>query len=284
MNVNERFMNYEYVCFPQELRERLGFKFSFHYLELKRLNMMQVFWDNVKLVRDSGCSFSIEITANDDYEPYIEDIKNECINNVGAMCHVSVPRDEATGGISLYSKHSKEEFYNIWKTFDSSMFELKMRHWEERRNEFCYAGSWSGLLNLGTGEFNSCYRQPRPCWNLFEDLDQPVVFEPCGKCELPHCFNGHSFLAWGVIPEISEERYLDIRDRECTDGSHWINSTMRDQFNKRLKEVNVVLSSEEKDIIRRKHRKYKSVSYVNKISRKLVKIARRFSFNNNTCI
>ena len=33
----------DYMEFPIELRKHLGFKFSFHYLELKRLNLMDTF-------------------------------------------------------------------------------------------------------------------------------------------------------------------------------------------------------------------------------------------------
>lgn len=238
---------------PDELRSRLGFKFSFHYIEMKRLNLMEVFWDNVKLVRENGCSFSVELTANDTYEPYIDEIKSYCMKHVGALCHISVPRDEATGGIALYSQHSVKEFYEIWKGFQSPMFELKMRHWEEPRREFCYAGLWSGLLNLGTGEFNACYRQPGIMGNLFEHPDKEFKFYPTGKCEIPHCFNGHSFLAWGVIPEIHEESYLDIRDRIDNNGLHWINEEMREQFAEKLVSYNSMLNAKEKKKYLNKH-------------------------------
>ena len=39
---------FEELCeLPLEMRKRLLFKFSFHYLELKRLNMFDKFWSNV---------------------------------------------------------------------------------------------------------------------------------------------------------------------------------------------------------------------------------------------
>ena len=267
--LTERFL--EYMQLPQKLKNHLGFKFSYHYLELLRLNLMDVFWNNVRLVRDNGCSFSVELTPNDSYELYIEDIKKSCIENVGAKCHLSVPRNEASGGIELYSKHSKEEFYNIWKDFDSPMFELKMRHWEERRKEFCYAGLWSGLLNLGTGEFNACYRQPGPLGNMFENIDEKFPFCPVGKCALPHCFNGHSFLAWGIRPEIAEESYLDIRDRKSKMGS-WINSEMAEQFEQKLYENNEQLSDEEKKKYLKIHKRAKIKYDIQKVENKVHKV------------
>ena len=262
----------EYMELSAELKRHLGFKFSYHYLELKRLELYDQFWDNVRLVRDNGCSFSLELTSNDSYEPYIDEIIRTCMKEIGAVCHISVPRDEATDRISLYSKHSKDEYRKIWKVFESPMFELKMRHWEEPRKEFCYAGLWSGLLNLGTGEFNACYRQPGPIGNLFENVNQKFCFYPVGKCEVPHCFNGHSFLAFGTIPEIDEESYKDIRDRITVDGRHWINEDMREQFSKKLKQYNRELSDKEKKDFRKKHRVEKSKFVLKKMIQKISRI------------
>ena len=42
--------------FPQELRERLGFKFSYHYLELKRLGKLDVFFENAKKIHAAHSS------------------------------------------------------------------------------------------------------------------------------------------------------------------------------------------------------------------------------------
>lgn len=261
----------EYMELPDELKKRLGFKFSFHYLEMKRLNMMEIFFNNVNMVKKNGCSFSVELTANDSYEPYINEIKECCLKHVGALCHISVPRNEATDGISLYSRHNIKEFYNVWKEFDSPMFELKIRHWEEVRKEFCYAGLWSGLLNLGTGEFNACYRQPGPMGNLFQNPEKEFVFCPVGKCEVPHCFNGHSFLAWGVIPEISEESYLDIRDRIDKNGNHWINTEMRDQFKERLFRYNELYADGDKRKVINNHVINKQKFILKKIKNKIKK-------------
>jgi organic radical activating enzyme len=228
----------EMMKFPQNLKDRLGFKFSFHFLELKRLNKIDVFFDNVNLARANGCSISVEITANDTYEPYIDEIKDICIKKVGAFCHVSVPRDDGTDEIKLMSKHSFDEFYNIWKTFDSPMFEFKMRHWGENRKEFCYAGAWSGMLNIATGSLISCSCQKGTYQNIFNHTDKKINFCPVGKCKVSHCFNGHSFLTFGTIPSLDEEHYVDIRDRIDINGKHWLNDYMLKQFNCRLSDSN----------------------------------------------
>lgn len=262
----------EYMKLPDELKRHLGFKFSLHYLELKRLNMMEIFWKNVDIVRQNGCSFSVELTSNDSYEPYISEIKQTCLEHVGAICHISVPRNEATGSISLYSKHSRKDYYSIWENFNSPMFELKMRHWEEKRKEFCYAGMWSGLLNLGTGEFNACYHQPGPMGNLFENADDDFCFYPAGKCEISHCFNGHSFLAFGTIPEINEETYFDVRDRVDQNGNHWINDEMKAQFTQKLVSSNELLCDLEKKKYLKMHTRNKHKEIMTRIRRKMRRV------------
>lgn len=263
----ERFQ--EYMAFPEDLKKRLGFKFSYHYLELLRLGKMEDFWNNVRLVKQNGCTFSVELTANDGYEECIDEIKESCIKNIGALCHLSVPRNEGTRSCELMSRHTKEEFYRIWKTFESPMFEFKIRHWEEKRREICYAGLWSGILNLSTGEFTACYNQPPSGINFFEDLQKPLKFEPVCKCEMAHCFNGHSFLTFGVIPEIEEESYLDIRDRVDAEGNHWVNETMASQFSHRLKESNSILSQAEIKYYLKRHTEKKVKFNLHKLEKKL---------------
>ena len=66
--------------FPKELLKRLIFKFSFHYLELIRLNLLDTFFENVILMKNSGASITVEITPSDELEPYIDEIKEISIS------------------------------------------------------------------------------------------------------------------------------------------------------------------------------------------------------------
>ncbi|MBQ3047618.1 MAG: radical SAM protein [Clostridia bacterium] len=236
----------EYCALPSELKNRLGFKFSFHYLELIRLNLLDQFFDNIKMVKDAGCSFSLELTATDEYEPYIEDIKKICLEKVGALCHLSVPRNEPEKGIPLLSKHTKEEFYEIWKSFDSAMFENKIKHWPHKRKEFCYAGLYTGLLALENGNFTGCYKQTNHAYNIFKDLSKPIVWCPVGKCAIEHCFNAHSFLAFGNIPGLDFCTYEQVRDRVDKNGNHWLTKEMREHLSSKLDEENGTLNKKEK--------------------------------------
>lgn len=238
---------HEYVeSIDKNLLKRLGFKFSYHYLELKRLNAFEIFFSNVKTVRDSGCSFTLEITPSDELEPYIDDVISKAIFYCGAKPHVTVPRNEKESDIGILTKHTKDEFYKIWSVFDSNMFEFKMKHWQEPRKEYCYAGKWSGIVDIGLGVFSPCYCQRGYSKNIFEDVDSPFSFEAVGRCKVAHCYNSHSFLTLGVIPEINEMRYSDMRDRVTQEGKHWLNSEMNQFLSGRLDEANHLSSFKEK--------------------------------------
>ena len=224
----------KYLEFPKELRSRLGFKMSFHYLELKTKNLLETYFANVRLIRDAGCSFSVELTSNDEYEPYIKEIKEVCEKELGALCHLSVPRNEIGEDIPLLSKHTLEKYNEIWKSFDSKMFDNKIKYWGKRRNEYCHAGEYTALLNLGTGEMRACYNARGLVQNIFENTDKPILWCPIGKCKIAHCFNAHSFLAFGNIPSVDFCTYEDIRDRIDKNGNHWISEEMRLHFQTKL--------------------------------------------------
>lgn len=236
----------QYTELPKELRSRLGFKMSFHYLELKEKNLLETFFNNVRIIREAGCSFSVELTANDDYEPYIDEIKEVCMKELGALCHVTIPRDEPEENIPLLSKHSLEEFNEIWKTFNSDMFDNKMKIWGEKRKEYCHAGLYSALLHLGTGDLRPCYNIRGMSQNIFENPEKPIVWCPVGKCKTAHCFNGHSFLAFGDIPSVDFCTYEKVRDRVDGDGNHWISEEMREHFKTKIYNNHPKLTAKDK--------------------------------------
>ena len=236
----------QFCEFPDEYRKRLGFKCSFHYLELSKRGLMDKFFDNIDLIRKHGMSMSVEMTPSDELEPYIEDVKKVCMERVGALPHVTIPRDMTKEDIVLLSKHSFDDFCAIWDTFNSDMFELKKRLWAKKRKEFCYAGEWSGLLNIGNGEMTQCYGK---CLhqNVFKNINKPIEWIPIGhNCCLPHCYNSHSLLGLGNIPEI-EGCYALERDRiDARDGSHWLNNEMREFLSHRLGDYNTEYTENEK--------------------------------------
>jgi len=245
----------EIIKFPERLLEKLFFKFSFHYLELKRLNKMETFFSNIKKIKDAGCSFTLELTPNDEFIPYIEDIIKLSQKYVGAKCQVTIARKDFDPEINILTKYNKDEYKKIWSIFDSELFKFKLPLYNEKRNEFCYAGDWSIVLNLGTGEYKQCYAQSR-LGNFYEDIDKPLNLLSVGhNCKLPHCFNAHSFLALGAIPDILEkETYALLRNRVCIDGSEWLTPKYKEFFNRKLKDYNKIYNEKEQKIIDRKNK------------------------------
>ena len=97
----------EMAGWPTELKEHLFIKFSYHFLELRRLKLTSKFFNNVRKMKDNGISFTVEVTPSDDYIPYIEEIKDECMKEIGALPHITVCRIE-NGEVPLMSKLSKD--------------------------------------------------------------------------------------------------------------------------------------------------------------------------------
>ena len=230
---------FEACCkFTEDERERLFFKFSFHYLELKKKNLIEKYFENIYMVQNAGISFTVELTPDDEYIPYISEIKQTCLKYLGALCHVTVPRDERLPDFPLMTKLSREEFFNIWSQFDSELFRFKWSIFEVRRKEYCYAGKWGIVLELGTGEYAQCYKGKR-LGNLYEDVTKPLQLYAVGNnCKEGHCFNGHAFLGFGLIPELEVSDYADQRNRICSDGKQWLSKRMENFMRSRLSEAN----------------------------------------------
>lgn len=226
------------------------YKIFLSFLELRRLKLTSKFFNNVRKMKDNGISFTVEVTPSDDYIPYIEEIKDECMKEIGALPHITVCRIE-NGEVPLMSKLSKEEFINTWSTFDSELFNFKIRIFGEKRKEFCYAGAWSYTLQLVDGTLRQCYRG-RKIQNIFEDLNKPIKEIPVGcNCLDAHCWNGHAFLAFGDIPEMKTPTFEKERNRVTEDGN-WVTQKMANFMSTKLNESNNVLNDKEKKCVNKK--------------------------------
>ena len=229
---------------PYELQKHLILKISFHFMELKSKGLLDKYFANIRLIERSDISFTVELTPSDDAIPYIDEIKDVCLKNLGALCHITVARDESKPDIPILSTLSREDYIKVWGQFDSPLFDFKMRIFGEPRKEFCYNGLWGGSINLETGSFSQCYRL-RPI-RIFDNPSIPIDFCPAGKCEKAHCYNGHSWLTLGMIPELVTPTYLEMRDRITPDGRHWVGEDMRCFLSQKLPENNRALSPEAK--------------------------------------
>lgn len=231
--------------FPEKYRNHLFFKLSFHYLELKRLNMLETFFNNIKMLKQNNISFTVELTPDDSYVPYIEEIKDICMKNLGALCHITVCRDELKPGYPLMTSMNRDDFKKTWSQFDSDLFRYKYDIFEKKRCEFCYAGLWSIVVDLKSGNYQQCYKGKK-LGNIY-DLTKPLSFCAIGNhCREGHCFNGHAFLGFGLIPGLDTTDFADMRDRKLPDGTQWLSDEMEYMMRHKLSESNHLLTNKEK--------------------------------------
>jgi len=234
--VNSKFD--EITSLPANLREKIYFEFSFHFMELKQKNLLTDFFRNINLMRDSGCSVSVDLVPNDNLIVYIDEIKQLCMENLGALCHLTIPSDASLKTKKLLSSMSYKEFTDTWKTFDSEQFNFKLKIFGEKRTEFCGAGDLSLYVFLDSGDYRQCY-DTAAAGNIYENIEKPLSFNAVGYCcPSPHCDNGHTLLTMGLMPSLKSitPTYEKARNRICADGSEWINGIMKDVLSCQLSE------------------------------------------------
>lgn len=227
-------------------KKHLFIKFSFHYLELQKRNMMEKFLDNVKKIKQAEISYTIEVTPHDELVPYIEELKEFSIEHFGAWPHITVARNEGTKNIGLLTNYSKEEYKKIWSVFHSDLFDFKLSLFNQKRGEFCYAGVWSLTVDLETGYYRQCYMGDI-LGNICDE--KSINFRAIGKCREPHCFNGHAFLALGNIPEINTVNYSMERNRVMENNEQWLGTEVNAFFSTKLSESNRIYSKSERNKI-----------------------------------
>lgn len=243
-NMLEKFLSWD-----KEQLKRLEFKCSFHYLELKKKEWLNRFVENVHKIWDAGASANIELVPTDELIPYIDEIKDFSMKNFGALPQLTIARDDRTKGTERLTNLSLEEYEKVWGQFHSDFWEYKSQIFGKRQTDFCYAGAWSLYIDLTTGNATPCYCG-RSLGDVFAHPELPLPEEPVGHCPLAHCYNGHSLLTLGLIPHANDVHYGDIRDRERTEGGHWLQPELKTFFNSKLEESNTEYSTSQKMISR----------------------------------
>ena len=182
--------------------DHLHISFSLHYIELKKKNLVEVFFNNIKLVHSQGCSILVQINLADEYLPYWDEIKRICIENIGAAPQVALTRTEINGTYELFSELSWDEYIAKGREMESPLFEFTCNNFMKKHTEYCYAGYWSAKLNLGTGEMTGCYGAGIH-QNIFENISKPIKWEPIGhRCPFKYCINSSHFISQGIMPDL----------------------------------------------------------------------------------
>lgn len=214
----------EIISLEPCIREKLQIAFSFHYLELKKQEKIEEFFENVKKTRKAGVSILVQLNLYDGYLEHLEEIKKICIEKIGAMPQVALTRKEDKKNFFIMTEKSKEVYYDIGKTFNSPLFEMTVKNFNVKRREFCYAGDWTATIDMKRGIMSPCYKCGRT-QNIFENIETDIKFEAIGhNCRNAYCINSSHFMALGVIPEKKVPTYVGLRNREEAD---WYNDRMK---------------------------------------------------------
>ena len=241
----------ELCTFPDEYRKRMFIKFSLHYLELKRENLMSQFFDNIRYVKEHGCAFSVELGAADEYVPYMQEIQTICQEKLGACPHViELRRQDDLEAYSRLTALPLEQHKNAYQALNTKMFDFQQQYWGDKRCEFCYAGDWVMQLSGGTGWFQPCFIGGKPVQNIYENPDEPIRFVALGEnCPWQHCYSSYILLTSGVIPTLKTPCYAEFRDCEDSAGDHWLTPAVAEFFSSKCSESNSEYSKAKKEYI-----------------------------------
>lgn len=225
--------------------DHIHISFSFHYIELLKKNLIDTFFDNIKMMRDAGCSILLQINLSDEYIPYWDEIKRIAQERVGAYPQVALTRDESNGTYRIKTNIMTDEQYIAkGKEMDSPLFDFTCNNFMVKRKEYCYAGYWTAKLNLCTGEMTGCYGNGIH-QNIFEDITKPITWHPIGHhCCFQYCFNSSHFISQGVIPELLPLlSYGELRNRE---EAQWYTPVMKNFLYAQFEDTNPLLCSPQK--------------------------------------
>lgn len=213
--------------------EHIMFKLSLHYLELKRLNLLETFAENFRKIKAAGASASIEVMAYDKLVSSIDELKGYSLKNFQAFPHIAPAREDKS--LNILTDYTLENYCEIWGQFQSALFDYKMKKIVYvKREEFCKAGEWALQMDLGSGDMYQCIKHPY-LDNLYQNIDSEIKLKAVGiQCCLPYCQNGHIYLPLGVLPEIDAPSYLELRNRKMTGGGEWVTGKMKSILSQKL--------------------------------------------------
>lgn len=228
----------EQLCsFPKMLLNHLFIRFSFHYFELKRLNLMDIFFQNIKNFHAKGGSFTLFLVGSEAYLEYIEDIKRLSIQNLGALPHVDYERDEHNndgGTLTVQTSTDFSSYKEIWEEFDSRFLQFREQV-DGKITGDCYAGKWVLHLDLMTGEASRC---PAGSYvgNVYQDICGSIPFdEEPHPCPLDFCVCAPVFFAFGMRPDYRNvPTFYELWNRVDRQGKSWIQDSAREFFSERL--------------------------------------------------
>ena len=102
------------------------------------------------------------------------------------------------------------------------------------------------------GSFSACPGN-RLITNFFEDINEPVKFLPvANSCPFPFCYCGfflQVLAGSGRDAYKPNYKFYQFRDRECNDGSNWLQPSIKEVFSHRCSEFHNPLNEPQKKYI-----------------------------------
>lgn len=205
-------LKYMAESFSEDQRHRTMLTFSLHYNELKRKNLLDLYFENVRMMRDAGFTIYLHLVLADEYIAIADEIRDRCMKELGVWPQIGIVRAEQDeNDRSVFSGLSEEEYFAAAERFESPYFELQRALYKDRCvDEYCYAGDLGVLLNFSTGYMNQCMCNYEEYYNVFENLNERVRFKRVGNnCKAPWCFCA-PFQILGMQPGKQYKSYSDI--------------------------------------------------------------------------
>ncbi len=216
--------------------DRLFFKVSFHYEELKRLGTLDVFFNNLEMIKESPCSYTVEYITCDETLEDVEQFKKLCMDKMGALPQINIPRDERACNLRAISKGTWDKYILDWEKcgFKSEFFDFRKQLFGKKYKGFCHAGYRSIWVDMENGFSYQCYHLP-PLQNFMGEIDKPIKWLAVGNnCPEAHCYVAHSHITLGAVDYPSYVNYRPtydvIRNRKCLDGTEWVKPTYKAAF------------------------------------------------------
>jgi MoaA/NifB/PqqE/SkfB family radical SAM enzyme len=223
----------KFCAFDDEFRSRLAIKASMHFLELKRKNLLTVFFSNLRMLKSAGISIAILLCISKTYLPYLREISDLCKKELGILPIAGMSRSYDVAGGKLDTNYSSEDEVLVYETCDCRQWEMQKHIYGTKRTEFCHSGEYALSLDLGTGDYTKCWghsgkvnthvsgtstllrrlvrrvpvakrifgEEDQVVGNLFRNIKAPLNFEPIVRCPFYDCTCA-SYLCAGVIPEL----------------------------------------------------------------------------------
>lgn len=193
--------------------KRLVIRPSFHFHELKRLNKINEFFDNLNKFHSAGASCIPFMVICNDYLNDLDEIRDLFLHKFGSLPQVTptlVYEEKSdirrNGQVKCDPEITPELKQLINEKFNSNIFELCCDFlYVDPKEVFCRAGECGFCVTLDNGNVSRCHACP-PEFSMFADLNRSLDLGPIGNnCCINTCAMQYQFIASGFLDNYSSD-------------------------------------------------------------------------------